>query len=315
MCEHHLQLYLKKYTSNVASKLCSNPLLHHVKNRRGTTIITLALVDAYAAVALVPGERICEDCRRLLYQSSENTHAPPAEDGNALSEEHLAFPATSLQAINGALLALGESPMRAKRAKKRRMPYAQTKLQRLQKRAAKAIDVSLGLDKPATYGQQTNEHFELSDYVVLMNEVKRKFNDENNREKRIQFLTLAPNSWSREKIMTFFGASEREVREAVKVKAAEGILGTRPKRQGRVMSEAITSSIVQFFEDDSVSYCLPGRKDVLNGRQKRLLLMNLKEMHHEWKRTYNLKCGFSTFASLRPAHCVLAGASGTHTVC
>ncbi|KAH9373085.1 hypothetical protein HPB48_018498 [Haemaphysalis longicornis] len=149
----------------------------------------------------------------------------------------------------------------------------------------------------------------------LMNEVKRKFNDENNREKRIQFLTLAPHSWSGEKILTFFGASEREVREAVKVKADESILGTRPKRQGRVMSEATKSSIIQFFEDDSISYCRPGRKDVLNGRQKRLLLINLKEMHHEWKRTYNLKCGFSTFASLRPAHCVLAGPSGTHTVC
>ncbi|KAH9365235.1 hypothetical protein HPB48_003818 [Haemaphysalis longicornis] len=148
-----------------------------------------------------------------------------------------------------------------------------------------------------------------------MNEVKPKFNDENNREKRIQFLTLAPHFWSREKIMTFFGASDREVREAVKVKDAEDILGTRPKRQGCVTSEATKSSIFQFFENDSVSYCLPGRKDVLNGRQKHLLLMNLKEMHHEWKRTYNQKCGFSTFASFRPAHCVLAGASGTHTPC
>ncbi|KAH9373296.1 hypothetical protein HPB48_005041 [Haemaphysalis longicornis] len=189
--------------SNVASKLCSNPLLQHVKNRRGTTIITLALVDAYTSVDLVPGERICEDCRRLLYQSSGNAHAPPSEDGNALSEEQLAFQATSLQAINDALVALGESPMRAKRAKKRRIPYAQTKLQRLQKKAAKAISVSLGLDEPSTYGHQTNEHFDLSDYVVLMNEVKRKFNDED-REKRIQLLTLAPHSWSREKIMTFF---------------------------------------------------------------------------------------------------------------
>ncbi|KAH9375394.1 hypothetical protein HPB48_017200 [Haemaphysalis longicornis] len=156
---------------------------------------------------------------------------------------------------------------------------------------------------------------ELSDYVVRMNEIKRKFNDENNREKRIQLLTLAPHSWSREKIMTFFGASEREVREAVKVKAAEGILGTRPKRQGRVISEATKSLIIQFFEDDSASYCLPGKKDVLNGRQKRLLLMNLKEMHHEWKRTCNLKCDFSTIATLRPAHCILAGASATHTPC
>ena len=54
---------------------------------------------------------------------------------------------------------------------------------------------------------------------------------------------------------------------------------------------------------------------MLRGRQKRLLLLNLKEMHEEWKKSCDFRCGFSTFASLRPSHCVLAGGSGTHTVC
>lgn len=70
-----------------------------------------------------------------------------------------------------------------------------------------------------------------------------------------------------------------------------------------------------FYKDDAVSYCLPGKKDVLRGNQKRLLLLNVKEMHEEWKKNCDLSCGFSTFASLRPSHCVLAGGAGTHTVC
>ena len=50
--------------------------------------------------------------------------------------------------------------------------------------------------------------------------------------------------------------------------------------------------------------------------QKRLVLCNLKELHQQFKDEYpNEGIGFSKFAELRPKHCVLAGASGTHSVC
>lgn len=50
--------------------------------------------------------------------------------------------------------------------------------------------------------------------------------------------------------------------------------------------------------------------------QKRLILSNLKELYEMFRLEYSDKTiGFSTFASMRPKHCVLAGASGTHTVC
>lgn len=50
--------------------------------------------------------------------------------------------------------------------------------------------------------------------------------------------------------------------------------------------------------------------------QKRLVLGNLKELYELFKKDYpNEKIGFSKFAELRPKHCVLAGGSGTHSVC
>ena len=50
--------------------------------------------------------------------------------------------------------------------------------------------------------------------------------------------------------------------------------------------------------------------------QKRLVLSNLREVYHEFKEKFpDLKIGFSKFAELRPKHCILAGASGTHAVC
>ena len=43
---------------------------------------------------------------------------------------------------------------------------------------------------------------------------------------------------------------------------------------------------------------------------------NLREVYHEFKGQFPAqKVGFSKFADLRPKHCVLAGASGTHSVC
>ncbi len=50
-------------------------------------------------------------------------------------------------------------------------------------------------------------------------------------------------------------------------------------------------------------------------KQKRRLLANLRELHKEFKKRHpNNKIGFSTFASLRPKNCVLAGTPGMHNV-
>ncbi|KAH9378540.1 hypothetical protein HPB48_007920 [Haemaphysalis longicornis] len=114
--------------------------------------------------------------------------------------------------------------------------------------------------------------------------------------------------------MKFFGASERQVREEMQIKAASGILGSRERNCDRPIREEMQASNIAFNEDDSVSYCLPGKKDYLQRHQKRICLINLKETHEGWKRTSDIKCGFSTFVALRSPHCVLCGGSGTHSV-
>jgi len=50
--------------------------------------------------------------------------------------------------------------------------------------------------------------------------------------------------------------------------------------------------------------------------QKRLVLGNLSELYVLFKeQNTEKKVSLSVFSKLRPRHCVLAGASGTHTVC
>jgi len=64
---------------------------------------------------------------------------------------------------------------------------------------------------------------------------------------------------------------------------------------------------------DCISVHIGGNKQHL---QKRLVLCNLKEAFQLFKDKHpDLKLGFSKFAELRPKECILAGESGTHSVC
>ena len=51
-------------------------------------------------------------------------------------------------------------------------------------------------------------------------------------------------------------------------------------------------------------------------KQKRLILSNLNELYANFKSKYvSTSIGFSKFCELQPKWCVLAGSSGTHSVC
>lgn len=69
---------------------------------------------------------------------------------------------------------------------------------------------------------------------------------------------------------------------------------------------------------------MPGKKDTISVKidgertlvQKRLLLLDLRGLFIKFNECYpDCTVGFSTFAKLRPKHCVLAGPHGTHSVC
>ena len=66
---------------------------------------------------------------------------------------------------------------------------------------------------------------------------------------------------------------------------------------------------------------LPRKKDYVNiqkgvHKQKRLVLCNLHELFVAFKeRNPDVKIGFFKFCTLSPKWCVIAGSSGTHSVC
>ena len=91
-----------------------------------------------------------------------------------------------------------------------------------------------------------------------------------------------------------------------------------------ILKETV-SKVIKFYESENVSTLMPGKKDTVSVKnsdgimvlvQKRLLMGNLKEVYKKFKsKNPDFSLGLSSFASLRPKHCVVAGSSGTHSVC
>ena len=87
------------------------------------------------------------------------------------------------------------------------------------------------------------------------------------------------------------------------------------------MSQEAIDLVHSFYEDGEYSRQFPGKKDYVSiqkgvRKQKWLVLCNLHELFVTFKeRNPDLKIGFSKFYALCPKWCVIAGSSGTHSVC
>jgi len=144
------------------------------------------------------------------------------------------------------------------------------------------------------------------------------------RQKQIQLLTLAPESWSIKRTSEEFGVSEYLVRKSRELKNESGILAEPHAKVGKALSGDTAEMALNFYQRDEYSRMCPGQKDFVSvkkadgtreQKQKRLLLINLKELYLEFVKEHNVRIGFSTFCALRPKHCVLVDSKSAHSVC
>lgn len=96
---------------------------------------------------------------------------------------------------------------------------------------------------------------------------------------KLRILSIAPESWSINKISKEFGALRRLAKKAKELRATEGILPDFIANIGKTLPSTTIEKIIQFYESDSNSRVLPGMKDtisvIVNAKrtqvQKRLL--------------------------------------------
>lgn len=237
-----------------------------------------------------------------------------SESSDASFEEDEVTISAAIDSINQGLNLIGVSPIQKKKVSQHR--YSQEKINNISEALNTKIfqlSVNPNVDSP-------DENDE--DNIVQV--LKDEFNATTERSKRMKILTIFKD-WSFQKIQCHFPlATYHMIRIAKKTAVEKGILSDTTPKSHPSLNEEVVSLINNFYELDENSRVMPGKKDFVSVKvdtnrvqmQKRLLLLNLKELYQLFTESYpEAKCSFSKFASLRPKHCVLAGASGTHSVC
>ena len=188
-----------------------------------------------------------------------------------------------------------------------------------------ALDVEIEPDVTASTSASDKDNLkDLEDYEKVMGELIEKFNaPTTSYALKMQILTLSP--FDVKKTAEKFGTTHYMVKKARNLKEDHGILATPDmKRPGASVTDAEREEVRLFYERDDVSRLCPGKKDFVSVRdengekrhvQKRLILANLREIFEMYKKEVAKPVGFSKFAELRPKWCILAGRSGTHSVC
>lgn len=160
----------------------------------------------------------------------------------------------------------------------------------------------------------------------ILKQLKEKFNHPStSTSMKTMILTIAPTSWSENKLAEEFGTSRRQARKAKQLVNQFGILSSPNPRGGRKLPAETENLVQDFYLREDISRIMPGKKDFISVKlddgkrthiQKQLLLCNIDELYQRFKDEYpNIKVGLTKFFTLRPKQCILAGDSGTHMVC
>ena len=225
-----------------------------------------------------------------------------------------------IDTINPCLIKFGVSPI--KRSSSMSMLQIDSKI----KKKVKLLNESLNASER---DELQISMLKSSSLDFIVEQLKQKFHNEINISQKIKLLTLVPVHWTIQETINEFKTTQYMVKQARALRDVKGILGERSTdiKNPKKLNTKVVNQIVNFYEDDSNSRLLPGVKDYISiktvdGRQhiqKRLMLCNLLELYQKWleesKSNGIVKVGLTSFALLRPQHCIVAGKSGTHTVC
>ncbi|KAK3911473.1 UPF0246 protein [Frankliniella fusca] len=225
----------------------------------------------------------------------------------------------ALGLINASLQVLNVSPVN-KRKLSLETTYGNAKLRRIDEKFESLMEKA-GANIPVPF----EEEF----FTKTLAALKEKYMKSEYYSVKVAVLSIALVSMSQRRVEEEFksvGATEHIVRKTVQLMSEQdGILPTLSQRKGRSLPQTVVDIVTKFYElDDISSRQMPGMKDCVSVKvdgeralkQKRLILNTLQELFKHFKKEYpDVSISFSKFASLRPKHCVLAGSSGTHSVC
>ena len=238
-------------------------------------VITVAQAEQFS---LVPGKKLCPQCCISLYKNKEENYEPM---GSVYQDDE-----TMKDQLNTSLTSLGCSPIKFV-ASNKRLTYGKRKLQEVNKTTEGYMANLLNIDQDLLNEKPEHCCQDTTDLLHMMESIKEKIHAKNDHQEKIKLLTLAPKSWTIEKTAEYFYVSIRSVKSTKELRKSSGILSNKSKRKGKVLDEDVQKNFISCYGSDEFSRMCPGKKEYVSvkvkGRrehiQKRLLLVNLKELH------------------------------------
>lgn len=260
-------------------------------------------------------ESILSDDNVLMPKPGSSGQPPSVGLRKTDSDSSISSSSIKIDKFNDTLVLLKESPI--KKTKLLQKNYPINKRQRI----VELIDKEVFHIEHDGHEDEKKNSENLED---ILSKLKEQFKNSNDRQFKFKILTIFAD-WSYKEIQKhFIGASNHMIFVVKKSVQEKGILSSPNRKSGKTLHQDVVQLILHFYESQEISREMPGQKDCITIRngdekvkiQKKLVLCNLREAHALFKERYpNLKVQFSKFAALRPKHCILAGASGTHSVC
>ena len=237
ICMHHSFVYGKVFERHVSVKCC-NAFNTHRRKVKGQRVITLAKAYKLKKIGynVIPGWKICKNCYEKIPKESiteqveddlefEESFQGDLEEGGDSVE-------LSREEFNSSLVFSGLSPLKLHGLRKpNQISAAIGKLRRLREHyeemAARAIGVdvdNIASSSTAASDVLRRDAMEKAAELDRLHFLLKEKLIESSKEEKVQILTLAPDSWSREQAAQFFNVSEHMVRTARKLKKEKGIL-------------------------------------------------------------------------------------------
>ena len=221
-------------------------------------------------ISVIPGHKICISCVKEISKIKCN-----AGDGQfqikSSSESEEEPPEIMDTSLNLSLENYGISPIKhhakplsSQRCEaKRKLKRVRDTVSNLEEQMANTYSISKNYfkDNKSTPDKEVLEKAEHFDTFIRL--LKDKIHTSSSKD-IIQLLTLAPATWSIERVSEVFGVTKHKVIQSKAVFKEQGLLGVPQKKQGKTLEKETIDLVHEFYNNDEYSRIMPGIKDCIS---------------------------------------------------
>lgn len=252
------------------SRYCCDPFGRHKKKiSKSLRFLTKKLIagNSNPKLNLTTKHKVCPTCRGQLAKA-ELAKSAECERDSSSNGSQAVFSAESmtdcspkndyeLKNINSSLATLSETPLKR---------YRLSQSSHYKKKKFKKVSVAVKRKIELVSGAPFSSESDLDDKTEseILQQLKEKFNETENRSEKLTILTILPQSWSRKMMMNSFKCSDYMARQAKTLVREKGVLSSPNPRLGKPLAGETVTIATDFYHSPDISREMPGMKDYVS---------------------------------------------------